>query len=260
MWSIVLSLHGSQLAISVYPGKCPQNPAVRSKWNSFSVLPGKPCWFSWPLIPLLSPVSLVTVLVSFFLSFLGATQRQSPGMLYWKLWSTQMKVFPFHVGLLSPSLLRSGLCRGLLQERPLLQASSFLFYLAASGNGTHNISLSHSIILSIPLWHPQPSARLYLLSCILSVALNLYTVASRYSLAFPHCSSLPHPSFRTSAQDTDCRSLPHTCYHRCCSRFALVPSGRDQGMSVLASASFPWSFPFLPSTVASRRPFPVCAQ
>lgn len=122
MWSIVLSLRGRQLAISVYPGKCPQNPAVGSKWNSFSVLLRKPCWFSWPLIPLPFPVSPVTVLVSFFLSFLGATQRQSPGMLYWKLWSTQMKVFPFHVGLLSPSLLRPGLCRGLLQERPLLQA------------------------------------------------------------------------------------------------------------------------------------------
>lgn len=113
-----------------------------SKRNSFSVLPGKPCWFSWPLIPLLSPVSPVTVLVSFFLSFLGATQRQSPGMLYRKLWTAQRKVFPSHVGLLSPSLLRPGLCCGLLQEHPLLEPSSFLFYLAASGNGTHNISLS----------------------------------------------------------------------------------------------------------------------
>lgn len=145
------------------------------------MLPGKPCWFSWLLIPLLSPVSPVTVLVSFFLSFLGATQRQSPGILYWKLWTAQRKVFPSLVGLLSPPLLRPGLCCGLLQERPLLEASSFLFYLAASGNGTHNISLSHSIILSILLWHPQPSACLYLLSCVLRVALNLY---SRLSVFF----------------------------------------------------------------------------
>lgn len=148
----------------------------------------------------------------------------------------------------------------LAHERPLLQASSFLFYLTASGNGTHNISLFHSIILSIPLWHPQPSARLYLLSCILRVALDLSTVASRYSLAFPHCSALPHLSFRTSAQDTDWRSLPHTHHHRCCSRFALVPSGRDQGnvrpcISVISLVtSILALYSCFPTTV------PVCAQ